>query len=261
MKQYIVDAFTDKPFHGNPAAVCVMDEWPSGRIMMGIAMENNLSETAFIVKEAEGYRLRWFTPSCEVGLCGHATLASGFTVLNFYEKDADSVTFNTLGGKLTVCIKGGMYEMLFPNVPLQRVKVTEEMMEVLGCIPVDAVMGKDLDLVCVLQDAEQIINFEPNAEAIKKLPGRMLHITAPGKDGHDCYSRCFGPKIGILEDPVCGSAHCQIVPYWAKRLGKKVINAWEASERTGALQGEIVSEEQIIIRGKAILFAETDIKL
>lgn len=120
--------------------------------MMNIASENNLSGTAFIVREEENYRLRWFTPTCEVGLCGHATLASGFVILNYYDKGATSVTFNTQGGLLTVSRKDDMYEMLFPNIPLERVKVTEDMLEALGTIPVDVLMGKDLDLICVLQD-------------------------------------------------------------------------------------------------------------
>ncbi|MCQ2193221.1 MAG: PhzF family phenazine biosynthesis protein [Paludibacteraceae bacterium] len=261
MKQYIVDAFTEKVFHGNPAAVCVLPQWPEEKLMMQIAMENNLSETAFVVKESGGYHLRWFTPTCEVGLCGHATLASGFVVLNYYEQGADSVTFSTKGGDLTVGKKGEMYEMRFPNIPLERVRITEEMFEALGTIPVDARMGKDLDLICVLQDAEQVKSFIPYADSLKRLPGRMVHITAPGTDGYDCCSRCFGPKLGILEDPVCGSAHCQIVPYWAQRLHKNVINAWEASPRGGELQGEIVDETTIILRGKAVLFAEAEISL
>lgn len=259
MNQYIVDAFTDKPFHGNPAAVCVMDQWPDEQLMMSIAKENNLSETAFVVKEATDYRLRWFTPTCEVGLCGHATLASGFVLLNYYEKEAESVTFHTLGGALEVKRTGDLFEMQFPIIPLEKAKVTEDIMEAIGSIPLDVRMGKGLDLICVLQNAEQVKSFVPYADALKKLPGRMVHITAPGTDGYDCCSRCFGPKIGILEDPVCGSAHCQIIPYWAKRLNKKVINAWEASARGGALQGEIIDEERLLIRGKATLFAESKI--
>ena len=261
MKQYIVDAFTDKVFHGNPAAICVLDQWPEEQLMMNIASENNLSETAFIVREEENYRLRWFTPTCEVGLCGHATLASGFVILNYYDKEADSVTFNTQGGLLTVSRKDDMYEMLFPNIPLERVKVTEDMLEALGTIPVDVMMGKDLDLICVLQDEEQVKDFIPYAETLKKLPGRMFHITAPRTYAYDCVSRCFGPKIGILEDPVCGSAHCQIIPYWATRLGKETINAWEASSRGGYLQGEVINDKEIILRGKAVLFSQSEINI
>lgn len=259
MKQYIVDAFTESPFQGNPAAVCVLEEWPAEQLMMNIALENNLSETAFIVKEGNHYRLRWFTPACEVGLCGHATLASGFTLLNFYEKEAESVVFETRGGRLTVSRKGDWYEMQFPNVPLQRTPVTEDMIEALGTIPLEAVLGKELDLICVLQDEEQVRDFTPDAALLKKLPGRMVHITAPGSGAFDCVSRCFGPKLGILEDPVCGSAHCQIIPYWARRTGKTVIDAWDASPRGGALQGEIINEERMMLRGKACLFAQAEL--
>lgn len=261
MKQYIVDAFTDKVFHGNPAAICVLDRWLDEKLMMSIAAENNLSETAFVVKEDNGYHLRWFTPTCEVGLCGHATLASGFVILNYYDRDAVSVAFETSAGRLVVSRKDDMYEMLFPNIPLERTKVTEDMLEALGTIPVDVWMGKDLDLICVLQDAEQVKEFIPYADSLKKLPGRMVHITARCTDGYDCVSRCFGPKIGILEDPVCGSAHCQIVPYWSRRLGKSIINAWEASQRGGELQGEIINDEQLILRGKAVLFSESNLNI
>lgn len=261
MKQFIVDAFTHQPFHGNPAAICVMEKWPEEEIMKGIALENNLSETAFIVKEGEAYHLRWFTPTCEVGLCGHATLASGYTILNFYEKEAEAVHFTTLGGELTVSKKGNLYEMLFPNIPLSKVKVTEDIIDALGTIPLEVVQGQDLDLICVLQDKDLVLDYVPDAALLSKLPGRMVHITAAGDNDYDCISRCFGPKLGILEDPVCGSAHCQIIPYWAERLGKRTINAWDASSRGGYLQGEIISPSQLILRGEAILFAESELHL
>lgn len=264
IRQYIVDAFTDKLFKGNPAAVCVCEDWLDEKLMMSIAAENNLSETAFIVKEESDFRLRWFTPTCEVGLCGHATLASGFVMLNYVlpsslkgEETYDSVTFNTVAGKLKVSRKNGMYELLFPNITLENHSVTNYIVKAIGTTPAEVLMGKDLDLICVLNDADQVKSFIPDPEKLKKLPGRMVHLTAPGTDGFDCCSRCFGPKIGILEDPVCGSAHCQIIPYWSKRLGKTVINAWEASARGGSLQGEIIDNQSIVIRGKAILFAQS----
>ena len=162
MKQYIVDAFTEKVFHGNPATVCVLPQWPEEKLMMQIAMENNLSETAFVVKESGGYHLRWFTPTCEVGLCGHATLASGFVVLNYYEQGADSVTFSTKGGDLTVDKKGEMYEMRFPNIPLERVRITEEMFEALGTIPVDAIYTPIVNVNWIQDDwrVEQKTDYE-----------------------------------------------------------------------------------------------------
>lgn len=259
MKQYIVDAFTPRVFQGNPAAVCVLEngQWLEEELMKHIALENNLSETAFLLKENDGYRLRWFTPACEVGLCGHATLASGFIILNYFEPKAEKVNFYTLAGMLTVSRKGEMFEMQFPNIPLERVKVTQEMIENLGTIPLDAWMGNGLDLICVLADDDQVKSFTPDFQAINKMPGRMVHITAPGSDGFDCCSRCFGPKVGVNEDPVCGSAHCQIGPYWAKRLGKKVIRAWEASPRGGEVEIEILNDEYLLLRGHAALFAET----
>ena len=154
MKQYIVDAFTNQPFSGNPAAVCVMDNWPSKESMMKLAMENNLSETAFIVKEEEGYRLRWFTPGTEVELCGHATLASSFAILSFYEQDNNVVEFNTMSGLLTVRKKGDLYEMEFPTYHLKEIPVTDAMERAFGIRPIKAVLG--LDLVCVFETEDQV---------------------------------------------------------------------------------------------------------
>ena len=154
MKQYIVDAFTNKPFSGNPAAVCVMDSWPSEESMMKLAMENNLSETAFIVREDAGYHLRWFTPGTEVELCGHATLASSFVILNYYEPDSDVVQFNTLSGVLTVRRNGSLYEMDFPTYELSEIPVTDAMEAAFGIRPVKAVLG--LDLICVFETEVQV---------------------------------------------------------------------------------------------------------
>ncbi|MDO4533203.1 MAG: PhzF family phenazine biosynthesis isomerase, partial [Coriobacteriia bacterium] len=154
MKQYIVDAFTSEPFSGNPAAVCVMESWPSEDSMMKLARENNLSETAFLVKETEGYRLRWFTPGTEVELCGHATLASSFVVLNYFEPGSDIVRFNTLSGTLTVTRRGNLYEMDFPTYELKEIPVTEAMERAFGVRPTKAVLG--LDLVCVFDAEEQV---------------------------------------------------------------------------------------------------------
>ena len=160
MKQYIVDAFTDRPFSGNPAAVCVLDRWPSETSMMNLAMENNLSETAFLVKESQGWRLRWFTPGTEVELCGHATLASSFVILNYYEPEAELVRFHTRSGLLTVQRNGALYEMDFPTYELKEVPVTDEMALAFGVRPVKAVLG--LDLVCVFASEEQVREMKGN---------------------------------------------------------------------------------------------------
>ena len=257
MKQYIVDAFTDKPFSGNPAAVCVMESWPSEEYMMKLAMENNLSETAYIVKEARGYHLRWFTPGTEVELCGHATLASAFVILNYYEPGSDTVRFNTLSGMLTIKRKGDLYEMGFPTCELKEIPVTDEMERAFGVRPVKAVLGMDLN--CVFESEEQVRNMVPDQAMLMKIEGRLQNATAAGKDA-DCVSRSFGPKVSVPEDPVCGSAHCQIADYWAKELGREKIHAYQASKRGGHLYCETLGNGRIKISGKAALVAVSDIK-
>ncbi len=256
MKQYIVDAFTDKPFAGNPAAVCVMDKWPSEASMMKLAMENNLSETAFIVNEEEGYHLRWFTPGSEVELCGHATLASSFVILNFVEPDSSSVSFNTMSGVLTVRRKGDLYEMDFPTYELKEIPVTDDMEKAFGVRPVKAVLG--LDLVCVFDNEEQVRNMQPDQGMLMKIEGRLQNATAAGSEV-DCVSRSFAPKVAIAEDPVCGSAHCQIADYWSQVLGKKDILAYQASKRGGYLYCELKDNGRIAISGKAALVAISEI--
>ena len=256
MKQYIVDAFTRERFSGNPAAVCVMERWPAEESMKKLAMENNLSETAFIVKEEQGYHLRWFTPGTEVELCGHATLASAFTILNFYEPQSEEVRFQTMSGLLTVRRKGSLYEMDFPTYELKEIPVTDEMERAFGVRPVKAVLG--LDLVCVFAAEEQVREMQPDQDLLLKLEGRMQHVTAKGQEA-DCVSRSFGPKLAIAEDPVCGSAHCQIAAYWSKELGKTKIHAYQASKRGGHLYCEMLECGRIAISGEAVLVARTEI--
>lgn len=256
MKQYIVDAFTDKPFSGNPAAVCVMDSWPSEESMMKLAMENNLSETAFIVKEDTGYRLRWFTPGTEVELCGHATLASSYVILNYYDTDRDIVQFNTLSGGLTVRKNGDLYQMDFPTYELKEIPVTDAMEQAFGVRPIKAVIG--LDLVCVFETEEQVRQMHPDQDLLTGIEGRIQNATAAGRET-DCVSRSFCPKLAIAEDPVCGSAHCQIADYWSGVLGKKKIQAYQASKRGGYLYCEMLENGRISISGKAALVAISDI--
>ncbi len=256
MKQYIVDAFTDKPFSGNPAAVCVMDSWPAEESMMKLAMENNLSETAFIVKEDEGYHLRWFTPGTEVELCGHATLASAYVVLNHYEPGSEEVSFNTLSGALTVTKKGDLYEMDFPTYDLKEIPVTDDMEKAFGVRPVKAVLG--IDLICVFETEEQVREMQPDQAMLEKIEGRIQNATARGKDA-DCVSRSFAPKLAIAEDPVCGSAHCQIADYWSRALGKDKIHAYQASKRGGHLYCEMKGNGRVSISGEAALVAVSEI--
>ena len=256
MKQYIVDAFTSEPFTGNPAAVCVMENWLPEETMMKLAMENNLSETAFIVKEEQGYHLRWFTPGTEVELCGHATLASAFVILNYYEPASDMVQFNTLSGLLTVRRKGNLYEMDFPTYDLKEIPVTDDMERAFGVRPVKAILG--LDLVCVCESEEQVRTMNPDQEMLMKIEGRLQNATAQGKNA-DCVSRSFAPKVAIAEDPVCGSAHCQIADYWSEKLGKTQIHAYQASKRGGHLYCEMLENGRIAISGEATLVAISEI--
>lgn len=256
MKQYIVDAFTDKPFAGNPAAVCVMDSWPSEESMMKLAMENNLSETAFIVKEEKGYHLRWFTPGTEVELCGHATLASAYVILNYYEPDSHEVKFNTLSGELTIHKNGTLYEMNFPTYELKEIPVTDVMEKAFGVRPVKAVLG--LDLICVFESEDIIKRMNPDQELLLEIEGRIQNATALGKFT-DCVSRSFCPKLSIVEDPVCGSAHCQIAAYWSEQLNKKEIYAYQASKRGGYLHCTLQENDRITISGEAALVAVSEI--
>ena len=179
MKQYIVDAFTNKIFSGNPAAICILEEWLSDETMLLIAKENNLSETAFLVKQKNKnvYKLRWFTPGGEIDLCGHATLACAFIIMNYYEKNLKTVIFDTLSGKLTVNRKNGdLYELDFPAYDLKKVEITDKMIELIGKKPAEAYLGRDL--MCIFDDEEFILSADLDSEKIKKLDGLLLHITA-----------------------------------------------------------------------------------
>lgn len=259
MRQYIVDAFSDKPFSGNPAAVCVLPSWPDAAWMQSLAMENSLSETAFLVPEGNAYRLRWFTPEAEVGLCGHATLASAFVVLEHLERQADRVEFLTGEGVLPVVRRDALYTMDFPLIPQEEVPVTGAMAEAFGRRPLRALLG--CDLVCVFTEAGDVREIQPSQSLLKDLPGRGQHATAPGHGlGADCVTRSFFPKLGIAEDPVCGSAHCQIAPYWGSELQKDSIRAYQASRRGGFLQCRMPGNDRVLISGHACLVAIADIQ-
>lgn len=255
MKQYVVDAFTDKVFSGNPAAVCVLDKPISDELMQKITTENNLSETAFALKDGDGYKLRWFTPGGEIDLCGHATLATAYTIFRFYDKEAQSLSFSTLSGILTVKRNGKLLEMDFPAYKLAPTAVTAEIVDALGVRPAAAFMGRDL--LCVMESESDVRTAAPDQEKLLKLDGLLVHLTAKGQD-FDCVSRSFAPKCGVAEDPVCGSGHCHIVPYWAETLKKDSLTAYQASRRGGVLHCRI-DGERIVLAGEAALFAESEI--
>ena len=256
MKQYIVDAFTDKPFHGNPAAVLVMDQWLPDAAMQAIAAENNLAETAFVVKEGERYRIRRFTPMIEEELCGHATLAASFVILSFIEPDADEVRYTSISGDLSVRRTGDLFELNFPTYALKEIPVTDAMVRAFGARPEKAILG--LDLNCIFSDEETVRSLAPDYALLKTLPGRIWNATARGKE-YDCVSRSFTPEVTVPEDPVCGSAHCQIADYWSKTLGKPVIRAYQASARGGEIACEPLGNGRIALRGKAVLVAKSEI--
>ncbi|MBC8543391.1 PhzF family phenazine biosynthesis protein [Bianquea renquensis] len=255
MKQYVVDAFTDEVFGGNPAAVCVMENWLSDDLLLKIACENNLSETAFAVWEQDQYHLRWFTPGGEIDLCGHATLATAYVIMRFRHADTQIVRFKTKSGQLTVEKKGNLFEMDFPAYKLRPVPVTDEMAKAIGARPEKAFMGRDL--LCVMDSEETVRQLRPDMHKLLGLDGLLLQVTARGTD-YDCVSRSFAPKLNVTEDPVCGSGHCHIMPYWAQEMNKTELVAYQASRRGGVLYGKM-DGERIRISGNAALYSEATI--
>lgn len=256
MKQYIVDAFTDKVFYGNPASVCILEKWISDNLMKNIAMENNLSETAFAVKNGNSYHLRWFTPAGEIDFCGHATLATAYIIKHFYDTNSNIILFNTMSGKFSVKVNNDVYEMDFPAYSLNEIPVTEDMTEAIGIRPLEAYI--DRDLMLVVNSETEVKNLNVNMEMLKKLNGLGVAVTAKSQE-YDCVSRFFAPKMNVSEDAVTGSTHCMIVPYWAKKLGKQKITAYQASERTGILYSEVTENNRVKISGKAVLYAVSEI--
>ena len=255
IKQYVVDAFTDKVFKGNPAAVCILPEWIPDMLMQNIAKENNLSETAFTVKRENIYELRWFTPGGEIDLCGHATLGTAYVLFRFIEKDSGSISFQTKSGQLIVKKVNDLYEMDMPASPLTEVPVTDEMELAIGFRPSDAGFGRDL--VCVMADEQQVLQAMPNEERLKELDGLLLQLTAKGTT-YDCVTRSFAPKLNVLEDPVCGSGHCHVIPLWANKIKKRELIAFQASKRSGVLYCRI-ENDRVILAGKAILYSKAEI--
>ncbi|MEH7118357.1 PhzF family phenazine biosynthesis protein [Neobacillus vireti] len=258
MRYYVVDAFADKVFEGNPAGVCVMEEWLPEYTMQNIAIENNLSETAFAVKEEDGYRLRWFTPGGEINLCGHATLATAYVIMNFVETQLNTVLFNTMSGVLTVNKINGLYELDFPAAVSEELPVTKEMVDALGTTPLEVYLNRDLLLV--LESEEIVKNLSPDFSKLAQLPeGLGVIVTAKGNT-YDFVSRAFFPKLKVNEDPVCGSAHCCLVPFWAERLQKREMVARQLSSRGGTLYCKL-EDTRVRMAGKAALYSIADINI
>jgi PhzF family phenazine biosynthesis protein len=246
---YQVDAFAEKPFAGNPAAVVVLDKWLETQVMQNIAMENNLSETAFLVKQDEVYLVRYFTPTIEVDLCGHATLASGFVLFNFFGEEK-TITFRTTKkGDMYVSRKDDLVVLDFPTDDFSSTEIPELIVDALGEKPIEAYWGLN-DLMLVYENEQQIQNMVPNFYLLGNVKSRGVCVTAPSKEV-DFVSRFFAPQSGINEDPVTGSAHTTLIPYWANRLGKTTMIARQLSKRGGTIYCELVGD-RVKIGGKAI---------
>ncbi len=254
---YQVDAFAERAFAGNPAAVCLLQDWPEDRLLQAIAAENNLSETAFLAREGAGWRLRWFTPAVEVALCGHATLASAHVVFEHLEPEAERVEFETLSGRLGVVRDGPALRMDLPANPPAPAALPG-LAEALGAAPEAVLRGSDIALA-VFADEEAVRALRPDFRALARLDCHLIAATAPGRDA-DFVSRCFAPAAGIDEDPVTGSAHCALAPYWAERLGKRTLAARQVSARGGALSCALEGE-RVAIAGRVAPFLSGEIDL
>jgi len=261
---YQVDAFADAPFEGNPAAVCPLAEWLPDKVLQAIALENNLSETAFFLPRGDAFDLRWFTPKIEVELCGHATLATAHVLFAELGYEEGAIRFDTRSGRLTVRrTQSGDLEMDFPATPVPEVKDAETLAQVaaaLGAQPLSWHAG--VDGMAVFADAATIAEMAPDMGRIAALPVRGLIVTAPGApdSGFDFVSRFFAPGVGVAEDPVTGSAHCRLAPYWAARLGKSELRARQMSERGGTVLCRIQGD-RVLLGGRAVTFMRGAIDL
>ena len=257
IRLYQVDAFTDKLFGGNPAAVCPLENWLTDDLMQKIAEENNLSETVFFVPCESFYEIRWFTPKTEVALCGHATLAAAYVIFNDLNKNTNELVFKSKSGELIVTKDNNYLTLNFPAVPAVRYELDELLSKVFLFKPEE--VWKGTDFMVVLKHEEQVRTFEPNFNLIEKLDSRGLAITAPGEKA-DFVSRWFGPQVGVNEDPVTGSAHCMLAPYWASRLNKTKLYAEQLSPRIGKIHCE-VQKERVFLTGQGVLYLKGEIEV
>ena len=258
---YQVDAFARGVFSGNPAAVCPLKSWLPDATLQAIAMENNLSETAFFVKAGADYDLRWFTPAVEVDLCGHATLAAAWVILEKLEPGRPAVTFHTLSGELQVTRKLDLLALDFPARPAEPVRATPPLLAALGGNPREVWAARDY--MVVYDSEEEIRALAPDMNLLSQIDRFAVIVTAPGQPGeHACdfVSRFFAPAQGVAEDPVTGSAHCTLIPYWAGRLNKHRLLARQVSRRGGELYCELLGD-RVSIAGRAALFLEGVIRL
>lgn len=254
---YQIDAFTDRLFGGNPAAVCVLDRWLEDSVLQAIAAENNLSETAFLVGRNGRYALRWLTPKVEVDLCGHATLAAAYVVFRHLEPSLQEVAFDSRSGELRVSRAGDLMTLDFPAIHGQRCACPMQLSEGLGREPLEVWRGAKY--LCVFAEEDDIRALQPDFARLAELELMGVIATAPGHSA-DFVSRMFAPRVGIPEDPVTGSAHCMLATYWAARTGKTLFNAKQLSSRGGDLSCELRGD-RVLISGRAVQYLQGEILL
>lgn len=254
---YQIDAFAEKPFEGNPAAICPLKSWLPDTVMQSIAEENNLSETAFFVPEENGYHIRWFTPVSEVDLCGHATLASAYVLFEILGIDANTIEFISRSGALTVSREKEWLVMNFPSQPPELCETPKEIIKAFGKRPTECL--KSEDYLVVFENEKDILEITPDFEELKKLDLRGIIITAKSQK-YDFVVRFFAPRYGINEDPVTGSAYTQLMPYWSQKLNAKKLHARQVSKRGGELFCEL-EENRVNIFGKAVQYLEGKIQI
>ncbi|MGD9930259.1 MAG: PhzF family phenazine biosynthesis protein [Mangrovibacterium sp.] len=251
-----VDAFAEKLFKGNPAAVVPLENWLDDELMQAIAMENNLSETAFFVPSKLGFEIRWFTPKSEVKLCGHATLATAHVIFEEANYPMDEITFGSKSGLLQVKKTGDLLQLNFPADKLSPVDAPNQIIKALGKLPEACFKGKT-DYLLLYQSEKEIQEMNPNFSALAKADARGIIVTAPGEQV-DFVSRFFAPKVGVNEDPVTGSAHTSLTPFWAKRLGKTEFRAYQLSQRGGELICTL-QDDRVLIAGKTKTYLRGEI--
>jgi PhzF family phenazine biosynthesis protein len=250
MKIYQIDAFTKEVFSGNPAAVCPLEEWLPESIMRKIAAENNLAETAFYVKKGEQFEIRWFTPTVEVDLCGHATLAAAYVLFNYENHNHSFISFfSHRSGELTVTKEGDLLSLNFPADELESTEISNQLKEAFNIQPQLALKGKT-DYMLVFNNENEILNLNPDFDKIAQINARGIIVTAKG-NSTDFVSRFFAPQTGVNEDPVTGSAHTTLIPYWANELKKNQLDALQLSDRRGYLECELLENERVRISGYA----------
>lgn len=258
MRLFQVDAFTDRLFAGNPAAVVPLDNWLNDDQMQNIAAENNLSETAFVIPKGEDFEIRWFTPSTEVELCGHATLATAHVMFHHLEFPGETIRFYSKSGLLTVTETDGYLKLNFPAAKNEPAAMPDFLEQALGATPV-AIYKSD-DILAVFNDEQDVRNLNPDFSLMAKIKARGIIVTAPGRN-HDFVSRFFAPFVGVNEDPVTGSAHTKLIPYWGARLNKTSMTAAQLSDRGGELRCKILGADNVEIAGKAVTYMEGKLQL